>query len=194
MTEPDLEIQNRFIRRALQARALAAMEIEVEGTGLNASSSAEFASIRAKVAPATPESPIKHGLEVYPRVAGASNGTSTQFCNTTSSAALVAAREIVKKARAEAAKRNAARVAKPLRNRYLYGRGSGIKGQHNALAALNDATPPPPLLVITDKITAAAALVAEADLKPNANITRQASKAGKGTFWIQDIARKGSVP
>ncbi|KAK3896383.1 pectate lyase superfamily protein-domain-containing protein, partial [Staphylotrichum tortipilum] len=56
---------------------------------------------------------------------------------------------------------------------------------------------PPPLLEITDEIAQAAALVAEADAAAAAagnsrRVTRR--QAPTGTYWMQNIARKGIVP
>lgn len=187
ITQPDSALANKFLRRALQARALADMELD--STGLNSSSSIGSAGVGADAALGTREMAIKRGSLQYPQAVR--NSTTAEIRNITSSA-LEAARELVKNARAEAAKRNAARVANPLRNKYLYGRGNS-NGRRGESAALTT-TAPPPLLLITDEIAAAAALVAEADVKPNANVTRRAATAGKGAFWMQDIARKGTVP
>lgn len=188
ITRPEAALENKFLRRALQARGLA--DVELGSAAPNSSSSVGFAGVGADATLGTREMAIKRGLLQYPQAVR--NSTAAIFRNTTSPA-LTAARELVKNARAEAAKRNAARVANPLRNKYLYGRGNS-NGRRGESATLETTTAPPPLLVITDEIAAAAALVAEADVKTNANVTRRAATAGKGTFWMQDIARKGTVP
>jgi hypothetical protein len=98
---------------------------------------------------------------------------------------LQAARNIVKKALAESSKLNKARVAEPLRNKYslrpgrIVGRGS-VPGD-SRLASINQDVPP--LLVITDDIAAAAALVAEADaMGGSRNVTKRAATASAGTY------------
>ena len=198
ITRPDQALKNQFLRRALRERALA--DVEIDSAGLNSSSSIGLAGAGAgtgtNAAFGAREMPIRRALPQHEYLQQtAHNGTTSDYRNTTSSA-LAAARELVKKARAEAAERNAARVTKPLRNKYLYGRrGSSSNGRRRGESAPLDTTAAPPsLLVITDEIAAAAALVAEADVKPNANVTRRSAAASKGSFWMQDIARKGTVP
>ncbi|GFP60365.1 glucan 1,3-beta-glucosidase [Trichoderma asperellum] len=110
---------------------------------------------------------------------------------------LKSARSIVTKAFAESQKLNKARVANPLRNKYSLRPGTKIAGGtapgDSRIQSINKDVPP--LLVITEEIAAAAALVAEAEMKGKLrNVTRRAAAAGSGTFWMQDIARKGTVP
>ncbi|KFY31396.1 hypothetical protein V493_01147 [Pseudogymnoascus sp. VKM F-4281 (FW-2241)] len=91
---------------------------------------------------------------------------------------LQAARAIVNKAISESSKLNKARVAAPLRNNYtlkpgtLVG-GSGVPVGNTRRASVKQDVPP--LLVITEQIAAAAALIAEEDV-------------------IAFLARKGTVP
>lgn len=106
---------------------------------------------------------------------------------------LQAARAIVKKALAESSKLNKARVEKPLRNKYGLRPGTIIGGGtapgDSSLASINKDVPP--LLVITDEIAAAAALVAEADMggswnaSGSWNVTKRATAASAGTYWME---------
>lgn len=102
------------------------------------------------------------------------------------------ARLIVQSALNQSSKLNQARLAKPLRN--VYGLTPGtIIGQSTA--------PSPdttfnsdviPLLEITPEIAQAAALVAEADTVANPrNVTK---RAVSGSYWMEHIDRKGTVP
>ena len=162
-------------------RAMANMD-DMLGMGFSSSSNSSIgAAINAQ------KMQLNHGSAEPPHK---SHHSRVPSARNTTSADLAAARQLVEKARAEAAERNEARVAKPLRNKYLYGRGGNGKGSHRrdeSAAALDAATPPPPLLVITEEIAATAALVAEADLKhKSGNRTKRAAAAGKGTFWMQE--------
>ncbi|EGO56022.1 hypothetical protein NEUTE1DRAFT_117997 [Neurospora tetrasperma FGSC 2508] len=112
---------------------------------------------------------------------------------------LEAARNIVKKALADSSRLNKARVARPLRNKYslkpgtMVG-GGGVVGKQN-IAYRGIDQDVPPLLDITDEIAAAAALVAEADsLGGWKNVTKRAATTSAGTYWMQSLARKGTVP
>ncbi|KAK1991996.1 pectin lyase-like protein [Colletotrichum falcatum] len=121
----------------------------------------------------------------------ASNSRITPILKRAGSQDIVRARRIVQDAIAESSKLNAARLAKPRRNTY------GWKSQGTATAGRfsvgNSTASSPPLLLITDEIADAAALVAEADASGQAgNLTRRA--ATSGTFWMGNIARKGTVP
>ena len=102
---------------------------------------------------------------------------------------LQAARTIVNNALAESSKLNEARVAAPLRNSYGLKPGTvvGVPGaggdDDDGSASINQDVPP--LLVITDQIAAAAALVAEADaIAGSRNVTKRAA-ATAGTYWMQ---------
>ncbi|KAE9372961.1 glycoside hydrolase family 55 protein [Stipitochalara longipes BDJ] len=115
---------------------------------------------------------------------------------------LQAARTIVKNAIAESSKLNEARVAAPLRNQYSLKPGtvvgSGVVAGAGAGAgagstSINEGFPP--LLTITDEIAAAAALVAEADaVSASWNVTKKRAAAAGGSYWMQSLARKGTVP
>ncbi|WPJ57197.1 hypothetical protein SMAC4_12999 [Sordaria macrospora] len=112
---------------------------------------------------------------------------------------LEAAQNIVKKALADSSRLNKARVARPLRNKYSLKPGSivgggGVAGKQN-MASRGIDQDVPPLLDITDEIAAAAALVAEADSMGGwKNVTKRAATASAGTYWMQSLARKGTVP
>lgn len=106
---------------------------------------------------------------------------------------LQAARAIVEKALNESSQLNRARVDKPLRNKYGLRPGTvvgaGITPGNSSLASINKDVPP--LLVITDEIAAAAALVAEVEMggswngsRPG-NVTRRATVASTGTYWME---------
>ena len=107
------------------------------------------------------------------------------------------ARKIVEDAMAESAKRNQARHARPARNVYRLKPGTVVGDKRKSRRQDADAAePPPPLLEITPEIAAAAALVAEAEAVDGlGNLTKRAVVAPRaGTFWMESIARKGTVP
>lgn len=102
------------------------------------------------------------------------------------------ARLVVQDALNQSSKLNQERMAKPLRN--IYGLRPGtIVGQSTAqspnITVNSDVTP---LLTITPEIVQAAALVAEADAGANpGNLTK---RAASGSYWMEHLARKGTVP
>jgi hypothetical protein len=101
---------------------------------------------------------------------------------------LQAARNIVKKALAKSSKLNKARVATPLRNKFGLRPGTKVDGGSTTgdsrLVSINQDVPL--LLVITDDIAAAAALVAEADaMSGSRNVTKRATAASAGTYWME---------
>ncbi|KAK1966745.1 pectin lyase-like protein [Colletotrichum sublineola] len=112
------------------------------------------------------------------------------------------ARSIVANAIAASAKLNKARLASPLRNQYRLKPGTiiGETTVNKRHHARRDDSPLLPLLEITDEIAWAAALLAEADTEvpegsveaPSRNFTRRA--AASGSYWMESIARKGTVP
>lgn len=107
------------------------------------------------------------------------------------------AQAVVDKAKAESARINGARLARPLRNAYGLRPGTVVGGKHAVTAdssALSVNNGVVPLLNITDEIANAAALVAEADsVASNANTTT-VKRATAGTYWMGSLARKGIVP
>ncbi|OTA63183.1 glycoside hydrolase family 55 protein [Hypoxylon sp. EC38] len=107
------------------------------------------------------------------------------------------ARSIVEDAIAKSSKLNAARLANPLRNKYGLKPGTVIGTSSvisQGIMGNITSTTPPPLLEITDEIAEAAALVAEADAtEESGNMTKRAV-ASSGTFWMEGLARKGTVP
>ncbi|KAK1959917.1 pectin lyase-like protein [Colletotrichum sublineola] len=104
---------------------------------------------------------------------------------------IMRARRIVQDAITQSSKLNAARFAKPRRNTYV--RKTQVTATAGRFTMANSTTSSPPLLRITDEIADVAALVAEADASGQiGNLTRRA--AGSGTFWMGNIARKGTVP
>jgi hypothetical protein len=111
------------------------------------------------------------------------------------------AQKLVEDAMAESARRNEARYANPARNVYGLRPGTMVGSKRKLRRQEGDDTvdPPPPLLEITPELAAAAALVAEADaLKQLGNVTAGARRTilahRAGTFWMESIARKGTVP
>lgn len=139
----------------------------------------------------TRHEPEKKSGTSQPATSRASNSTITLLLKRAESQDIVRARRIVQDAIAESSKLNAARLAKPRRN--TYGRKSRATVTAERFAVGNSTASSPPLLRITDEIVDAAALVAEADASGQAgNLTRRA--AGSGTFWMGNIARKGTVP
>jgi hypothetical protein len=87
-------------------------------------------------------------------------------------------------------------LAKPLRNTYGLKPGTVVGGsivlEGNATTNPNqDVTP---LLQITDQIAEAAALVAEADAVATTGNAAERAVAAAGTYWMQSLARKGTVP
>ncbi|GJD05036.1 lysM domain-containing protein [Colletotrichum higginsianum] len=116
------------------------------------------------------------------------------------------AHDIVATAIAASAKLNKARLASPIRNQYRLKPGTviGTTVDERRRARRDDSPPPTPLLEITDEIAWAAALLAEAEaevpedgvklpLPPGRNVTRRAA-AARGSYWMESIARKGTVP
>ncbi|KAK4186215.1 putative LysM domain-containing protein [Podospora australis] len=107
----------------------------------------------------------------------------------TSTADIQAARQIVKNAIAKMTELNKARLAHPAPNNFKLKPGSKV------LKRDEDAPPAPPLLDITDEIARAAALVAEVDTDlATFNTTSNVPTKRAGAFWMEGIARKGTVP
>ncbi|KAI1371648.1 glycoside hydrolase family 55 protein [Hypoxylon crocopeplum] len=132
-----------------------------------------------------------------------SDPTITPLLKRASTRDIERARSIVEDAITESSRLNTARLANPLRNMYGLKPGTVI-GTSNVPAQGRtgnaNSTTPPPLLQITDEIAEAAALVAEADASGAAgNVTRRAvaassTFAASGTYWMEGLARKGTVP
>ena len=113
-----------------------------------------------------------------------SEDTRTPLYKRAAPADIQAARDIVRRAKSESSKLNKARLANPLRNKYGLKPGtiiSGGRNSNNRIATVKENVPP--LLVISDEIAAAAALVAEADsIHESKNITK---RAVKGSYWME---------
>ncbi|OAA55282.1 Pectin lyase fold/virulence factor [Niveomyces insectorum RCEF 264] len=116
------------------------------------------------------------------------SSTSSSFLSNATTNDINAARSVVKDAIAKMTTLNKARLAKPARNRYGLRPGTKMGKR----AATDDA--PPPLLVITDEIAQAAALLAEVDALAESNITAPVVSERASAFWMEGISRKGSVP
>jgi hypothetical protein len=105
---------------------------------------------------------------------------------------LESARLVVQSALDQSSKLNKARLAKPLRN--IYGLRPGtIVGQSTTPSTnITTNSDVSPLLTITPEIVQAAALVAEADAVANpGNVTK---RAVSGSYWMEHLVRKGTVP
>ncbi|KFZ18590.1 hypothetical protein V501_01134 [Pseudogymnoascus sp. VKM F-4519 (FW-2642)] len=127
-----------------------------------------------------------------------SNDRITPLIKRASPLDLESARLVVESALNQSSKLNQARLAKPLRNIYGLRPGTTV-GQSTApstninITINNDVSP---LLTITPEIVQAAALVAEADAVANpANVNSNMTKrAVSGSYWMEHLARKGTVP
>jgi hypothetical protein len=119
--------------------------------------------------------------------------TSTPLLRNATSSDLSRAQQIVEEAIANSTRLNAARYANPARNQYKLKPGT-LLGRRDS----GTATAPPPLLDITDELAYAAALVSEAEAvealinDPNGALKKRQS-ASSGTFWMEHLARKGTV-
>ncbi|KAK0746794.1 pectate lyase superfamily protein-domain-containing protein [Schizothecium vesticola] len=149
--------------------------------------------------------PRTRAMALHRRLQLAVNGTdasTTPLLKSATLSELEKAVRVVEAALAESAKRNAARLANPARNHYGLAPGTIVNGRRKLRRRDADTEAPPPLLKITPEIAAAAALVAEADAVEfaggswNLNATKPAAPVARraGTFWMENIARKGTVP
>lgn len=111
------------------------------------------------------------------------------------------ARKIVEDAIGKSSLLNEARLANPLRNKYslkpdtVIG-GSSSKERRGIDQVTDEQSLPPPLFQVTDEIAEAAALVSESEsVEMVSNDTRRQVKvAASGTFWMEHLDRKGTVP
>lgn len=146
--------------------------------------------------------------------AAVDNDTATSLASNATAADIEAARKMVEAAIAESGDLNRARYAHMARNRYTLKPGTIVGGQpvagrgirsmrRRAAAADSLEDAPPPLFEVTPELAAAAALLAELDaaggLGANAsspsNTTQSVLEArAGGTYWMETIARKGTVP
>ncbi|KGO66430.1 Pectin lyase fold/virulence factor [Penicillium italicum] len=114
--------------------------------------------------------------------------------------AIERAREIVDKAIEESSRLNAIRLVNPLRKRYKPKPGTVTDFFRSTRDNGEDSSLVHTLLNITEEIAAAAALVAEDDARQHHHsATRELWKATaaatqSGSYWMEHIARKGSVP
>ncbi|TGJ81258.1 hypothetical protein E0Z10_g7506 [Xylaria hypoxylon] len=119
---------------------------------------------------------------VTPRQASLSPFVSS---HNASSSDIEAARQITQDAIAKMTILNKARLANPQRNNFRLKPGTKTSKRDE------DA---PKLLEITDEIARAAALLAELEVDPVSNDTPIPIAKRAGTFWMESIARKGTVP
>lgn len=104
------------------------------------------------------------------------------------------AHRIVEDALAKVAKLNAARYKNPVRNKYALRPGTIVGDTDKTSAKVSsDDSEVPALLAITDQIAEAAALVSEAE-SASSHTEREVSVAASGSFWMEHIDRKGTVP
>ena len=116
----------------------------------------------------------------------------TPLLKRASLADLESARLVVQTALDQSSKLNKARLAKPLRN--IYGLRPGTIVGQSTISSTNITTnrDVSSLLTITPEIVQAAALVAEADSMANPrNVTK---RAVSGSYWMEHLDRKGTVP
>jgi hypothetical protein len=132
---------------------------------------------------------LHHAMDAAPLLAPEMPLVSRSLLSNASPSDIDAARKVVKDAIAEMTIRNHARLANPARNRYIK---PSTKVRERAETA--DVDSPPPLLNITQEIAMAAALIAEADVAKAFNDTSTRSQKRAGTFWMQDLDRRGAVP
>ena len=125
-----------------------------------------------------------------PSSAGSSRPIAPLLASATA-AEISAARKIVKDAIDKMRKLNKNRLDHPARNSYKLRPGTVVGKKRDG--SDGDAPPPPPLLNITAEIARAAALVAESEA---ANATAVSTRANSAAtrFWMEGIARKGTVP
>lgn len=111
--------------------------------------------------------------------------------------------KLVDEAIEESSRLNSIRLANPLRNKYQLRPGTvtgSLKSRQKKDQKNAQSSPIPQLLNITDEIAAAAALVAEADAQQyRYNVTKKAVTAAaaasqSGSYWMEHIDRKGTVP
>ncbi|KAJ3556896.1 hypothetical protein NPX13_g10039 [Xylaria arbuscula] len=105
-----------------------------------------------------------------------------------SDADIKAARHIVRAAIAEMTERNKARLASPIRGNSRHSRDPKVLKRGDDLV--------PKLLEVTGEMLQAAAMLAELDNKPGLNETSPPNVVEKraGTFWMENLPRKGTVP
>jgi len=108
-----------------------------------------------------------------------------------SSSEIEKARAAVLDAIEKAAIKTKARFEHMARNHYGLKPGTKISRHRRDAAA--DLQAPPPRYEVTADIAALAALVAEADAAAS-NITSRTIRERAGTYWMEGLARKGSVP
>ncbi|KAL8305540.1 hypothetical protein RB600_008430 [Gaeumannomyces tritici] len=160
------------------------------------------ADLFADEAPAHVWSASKHRqLRARTLAANVSTGTITGHVTTpgrlhnATEADLRRAREIVERAIEEANVLNRKRLENPRRNNYGLQEGTKIFGRDDSEAS-------PPLLVITNEIADAAALVAEAEALGENLVGLNDTLAAAGAketrqdsgFWMESIQRRGSWP
>ncbi len=81
----------------------------------------------------------------------------------------------------------------PLRN--TYGTKQGAAGGSSSPSGGNTINEEvTPLLQITDRIAEAAALVAESNAAAAAGNATERAVASSGTYWMESLSRKGTVP
>lgn len=147
-------------------------------------------------------------LSIRRRDAPSNTPETTPLVKNATAADIAAARKLVDAAISQSGDMNRARFSNMARNHYSLKPGTKIGGStvQRRLGKRDDT--PPPLFQVTPELAAAAALVAEADalvmsenstsIAVNGTITAQEKRAiidrAIGTFWMETIDRKGTVP
>lgn len=144
------------------------------------------------------QSEISEPSEIFTNM---SDPIITPLIKNATSEDLEKALKIVEDAISQSSLLNEARLANPLRNKYSLKPNTVIGSSSSSERRGNDQVTdeqslPPPLLQITDEIAEAAALVSESEsVEMLSNVTRRQVKvAASGTFWMEHLHRKGTVP
>lgn len=132
----------------------------------------------------TPEDVLQHSA----RQDSSSSESSPSLLSNATTSDLDAARLIVKDAIANMTILNKARLDNPTRNQYSLKPGTKYGRRADSAATA------PPLLNITAEIARAAALVADAEAQASSNSSSVLKSKRAGTFWMESISRKGTVP
>ncbi|KAG6001336.1 hypothetical protein E4U21_004434 [Claviceps maximensis] len=118
--------------------------------------------------------------------------SATPLVNNATISAVDKAREVVENAIEESSRLNDIRLALPLRNRYELKPGTVIGSRKTRRRREADVVPP--VLHISEEIAAAAALISEVDARKETEGTVSSRAAVTGSFWMEHLDRKGTVP
>lgn len=145
------------------------------------------------------KSPARHPA-VPPAAAAQLNSPKTNITSHANATAseIEKARKLIREAAEKSDRLNQARYASPARNRYRLRSNTRIGNKKppskvSSAAADDGDAPVAPLLHITHEMRVAAALVAEVD-SHNKSITPKRAVAASGSYWMEHLDRKGTVP